>query len=232
MAVKGQATLDAANERRKGKTANPVTPEKSDDTTVAVMDPASGYEKPKTLRALEHIVESNAVKGAGYWRKAAEALLAIKTHKLWRNAVDADGKPYGSFALYAEGRFGFKKTYAYDLAKAAQTKPEALTEGEARAERKAARGTKPLTPTEAVARMMTAWNRWEDAAGDLRDRAIDHTDFVGAYDEVARVIGGTVRGFIERWTAIEGEATDLSADAEPTDLPLDADVPHGTDADV
>jgi hypothetical protein len=139
---------------------------------------------PRTLGQLERIVESNALRGAGLWRKAADALLEIRTQKLWKKAKDADGNKYPSFVVYAEDRFGFKKTYAYDLVKAATRKPEALTEGSARAEMAAEDRTPgPLQAHEAIVRMRKAFSQFEDKTANLRDRAIDDVAFVQAYDK-------------------------------------------------
>lgn len=216
MAVKGQATLDAARAREAA--------DKENDTTVAVMAPESGYEKPKTLKQLESIVESNGLKGAGFWRKAADALLSIKQHKLWKDARDKDGNPYPSFVVYAEDRFGFKKTYAYDLVKAAQRKPEAVTEGTAREEMRQERAPKPLNGPDAVLLMQTAWTKMEDRLGDIRDRAIDHAEFVKGYDIVMGHLGETFREFVQHWSAIEGVSEDVS--------PLrESDLPPGHDDD-
>lgn len=159
----------------------------NETTALAVVDGgASADEKPKTLRQYEKIVETNAAAGAAKWRLAADALLAIRTHKLWKKAKDADGNSYKSFVDYAESRFGFKKTYAYDLVKAATRKPEALTEGEARADMRSERGQSALNAYEAAQRINRAFVRFEDAGGNLRDRAIDDEAFVESYD---RMIG-------------------------------------------
>lgn len=173
-----------------------MTDETGTDTAVAVVVAA---EKPRTLKQYEHIVEVNAEKGFGLWRKAAEALLAIKTHKLWKKAKDADGNPYASFVAYAEGRFGFKKSYAYDLAKAANTAQ--LTEGAARAERAAAREPGPLQAHEAAMRLAKAWVRFCDAGGNLRDRAIDNQRFVTDYDKALKVMGATIDTLIGKYPA-------------------------------
>jgi len=225
MAVKGQETLDAANARRKGtrQSAAPqdAQPAETNDPTMLAMTVESGYEKPKTLRQLETIVESNALKGAGFWRKAADALLAIKTNKLWKDARDENGDKYPSFVVYAEERFGFKKTYAYDLVKAAQRKPEAVTEGSARAEMRADREPKPIDRATAIGRIETAWTRFENAAGDLRDRVIDDEDFVNGYDRAVRIMENAPRDFFERFVTINAETVSPlrsdSADAENAD---------------
>jgi hypothetical protein len=150
----------------KAQNPNPV------DTAIAVHVEDTSEAKPKTLRQYETIVEKNAARGAQFWRIAAEALNAIKTHKLWRKAKDADGNGYKSFVDYAEQRFGFKKTYAYDLAKAATS--GALNEGQARAQRVATRTPGSLLPHEAANRINRAFTRFEDAGGNIRDRAIDN----------------------------------------------------------
>lgn len=174
------------------------------EKTLATMDPAEGYEKPKTLRQLEGIVETNALKGAGFWRKAADALLTIKEQKLWKQAKDENGEGYASFVVYAEARFGFKKTYAYDLVKAATHKPEALTEGEAREAMKADREPRPLTREKALESMQTAWTKFEDRAGDLRDRLLDDEDFVGAYDACVGAMANVWRQFTADMMPIAG----------------------------
>lgn len=194
------------------------------NTETAVIVAEESDAKPKTLHALERIVETNAEKGFGLWRKAADALLEIKTRKLWKKAKDANGETYASFVVYAEARFGFKKTYAYDLAKAAQRKPDALTEGEARADMASERGAKPLTNYEAAAKIERAYGRFEDAGGNLRDRAVDDTEFVGSYDALVREMGTLVRAFVARYPApIEGEATEVS------DAAADNDAAQGQD---
>jgi len=238
--VKGQATLDAAKARQGMAKANKPTArsrqgaanagngtsgtgsrsivEKPNDAALLTMTKESGYEKPKSLRELEHIVADNALRGAGYWRKSADALLAIKTHKLWKKATDKNGEAYPSFVVYAEDRFGFKKTYAYDLVKAASRKPEALTEGAARAEMSAEREQKPVTIETAVLKMNAAHARFEDSAGNWRDRAIEHEDFVHAYDQTLRLMGDVWRDFVEKWTPIPGEATEkVNPEREPED---------------
>lgn len=171
------------------------TADTNTETAVAVI-----AEKPKTLAAYEKQVEAHGAKGLAEWRKAAEALLAIKTHKLWKKAKDADGNPYSSFVAYAEGRFGFKKSYAYDLAKAATT--GALTEGAARAERKAASGPSPLQAHEAALRLAKAWVRFCDAGGNLRDRTLDTDErFAQDYDGALKVMGQAMDKLIGKYPA-------------------------------
>lgn len=212
--VKGQATLDAAKARRGESIPN--------ERAVTTMTPESGYEKPRTLRQLEHIVESNALRGAGFWRKAADALLTIKTEKLWKKARDEHDEPYPSFVVYAEERFGFKKTYAYDLVKAAQRKPEAISETSARAEMAAERQPRPIDRTGALLSMQKAWQKFEDRVGDLRDRAIEDVEFVRAFDVAMGVMGDTFHDFVNDQTPIAGEATEVSPIREDVD---DDDVP-------
>jgi len=159
--------------------------------------------KPKTLHQYEVIVEKNAARGATFWRTAADALLAIKQHKLWKKAKDADGNGYKSFVDYAEARFGFKKTYAYDLVKAATRSPEALTEGAARAEARAERGASALLPHEAANRINRAFTRFEDAGGNIRDRAIEDEAFVEAYDRMLNRMQEMVREFVDSYPAPE-----------------------------
>lgn len=225
--VKGQATLDAANARKA---------DEANEKAVALKTPESGYVRPKSLKALESIVETNGLKGAGFWRKAADALLEIKTTKLWKTAKDANGNSYPSFVVYAEDRFGFKKTYAYDLVKAAQRKPEAVTEGTAREEMRQERQPKPLNGPDAVLLMQTAWTKMEDRLGDIRDRAIDHEEFVKGYDIVIGHLGETFREFVSHWSAIEGEAVEVVSptrgedEDEPT-LPGDPDAKPGHEDD-
>lgn len=182
--------------------------------------------KPKSLKQLERTVEGNAMKGAVLWKAAAEALVEIRDRKLWKLAkapegtapelLAKDGITYKNFVTYAEARFGFKKTYAYDLVKAATRKPEALTEGEARAELKAERGTSPLTVEAAIERITKAWNRFEDSAGDTRDRAIDNEDFVKAYDKAVGKMGEALHAFLTKFVTIEGtaEAVEPAADVQ------------------
>lgn len=174
------------------------------NTALAVVDGgASADEKPKTLRQYEKIVETNAAAGAAKWRLAADALLAIRTHKLWKKAKDADGNSYKSFVDYAESRFGFKKTYAYDLVKAATRKPEALTEGEARADMRSERGQSALLAHEAAQRINRAYTRFEDAGGNIRDRAIDDEAFVESYDRMVARLQEIVREFVDSYPAPE-----------------------------
>lgn len=212
--VKGQATLDAANARK-------AEAEEVNALALETTTPESGYEKPKTLRQLEAIVESNALRGAGFWRKAADALLVIKTEKLWRKAVNSDGEGYPSFVVYAEERFGFKKTYAYDLVKAATHKPEAVTEGSAREEMKAEREQRPIDTITIIQRMTAAFVKFEDRAGDLRDRSKDDR-LIEDYDQHMASIGETWRDFTARWsTVVNAEAVEVS--------PLRDDLPPGHD---
>jgi hypothetical protein len=172
--------------------------------------PSDTVKPPATLGKLEKVVETNAAKGAGLWRIAADALLEIKTRKLWKKAKNADGAAYPNFVTYAEERFGFRKTYAYDLVKAATRKPEALTEGEARADMASERVAKPLTASDAAARMDKAFATFQDRAGDLRDRAIEDAAFVAAYDVLAGKMGTLVRAFVAKYPApIEGTATEV-----------------------
>lgn len=214
--VKGQATLDAANARKNSE---------NNETAVATMTPESGYEKPKTLRQLEHIVESNALRGAGYWKKAADALRAIKDNKLWRNVINpATERPYQSFVAYAEGRFGFKKTYAYDLAKAATRKPEALTERAARGEMAAERGKRTIDRTKALELFESSWVKFENRMGDIRDR-IDYDadpELVRSWDETFRMLGSEMRDFLHNNAVIQGEAETVSPKREDND-----DLPPG-----
>lgn len=218
--MKGQETLDAAKARR-GETAKQKATSSPSTALVTTHTPESGYEKPKTLRQLEHIVESNALRGAGFWRKAADALLAIKTEKLWKKARDENDEPYPSFVVYAEERFGFKKTYAYDLVKAAQRKPEAVTEGSARAEMAAERGktARPMDRTTALLAMQKAWQKFEDRVGDLRDRALEDESFVRAFDVAMGVMGDTFHTFEREQMPIAGEAVEVSPKRENDDLP-------------
>lgn len=186
-------------------------------TGMELVDPASeaqGNAKPApSLRKLEHIVETNAMKGAVLWRKAADALLEIKDRKLWKIAKDVNGDGYRNFVEYAEDRFGFRKTYAYDLVKAATRKPEALTEGEARAEMKAERGVTPLTRDAAIEKIVKAFQRFQDASGDARDRAIDDEPFVRAFDKLARQMDDALRAFVGKYVTIEDDtATDNEAE--------------------
>lgn len=169
---------------------------------------------PRTLGQLEKVVESNALRGAGLWRKAADALLEIRTQKLWKKAKDADGNKYPSFVVYAEERFGFKKTYAYDLVKAATRKPEALTEGSARAEMSADRTPEPLEPYEAVKRMRRAFSQFEDKLGNLRDRAIEDEAFVAAYDKWVGTVQASFARFADKYPEpIEAEVAESTEDA-------------------
>lgn len=237
-AVKGQETLDKANARKRAaenkEDTTPPVKTGNNETQALVTTPESGYEKPKTLPQLERIVESNVAKGAALWRIAADALMVIKDRKLWRNAINPHTeKPYGSFVAYAEGRFGFKKTYAYDLVKAAQRKPEALTEGEARAElteeRRAERGTKPLTIEMALDRMSKAWTAFEDKCGDYRDRTLDTGDaFAEAYDIVHAHMQETFSAFLTKHQPIPGQVVDPLADSQ---TPVSADAETSADED-
>lgn len=245
MAVKGQQTLDAANARRRTtakeriKSQPPQQPEEPEAPTLTlavidvsdtapdasrmnearqlVMTPQSGYTKPKSLAALEHIIENNAEKGAAFWRKAADALLAVKQFKLWKNEKHpATGVAYESFVDYAEKRFGFKKTYAYDLVKAAQRKPEALTEGEARAAMKAEKAEKPVPVQDFAEKFGRIWDRFENATSALRDRIAldpDNDEFVNAYDAFWNGLADTVSTFVERYTPLPGQALDMEADS-------------------
>jgi len=211
--VKGQATLDAANARRR------VKDEAAQEVALQTVQPDPG--KPKTLKQLENIIESNALKGAGLWRIAADALMEVKARKLWKLHKNPDGsQTYKNFVTYAEERFGFKKTYAYDLVKAATRKPEALTEGSARAEMAAERTAKPINRQYAMERMEAAWTRFEDATGDLRDRVHEDDQFIAGWDATMHALGETFRDFIADYATIEASASDVSplrensADAE------------------
>jgi hypothetical protein len=185
-------------------TTNDTTQPANTETAVVV-----AQEKPKTLGQYEKQVESHGQRGMKEWRLAAEALLAIKTHKLWKKAKDADGNAYKTFAAYAEGRFGFKKSYAYDLAKAATTGQ--LTEGAARAERKSNREPQPLQPHEAAERINKAWVRFQDAAGGFRDRAIENETFVGDFDGAMKVAHDAISKLLARYPApIEHEPADAN----------------------
>jgi hypothetical protein len=165
------------------------------ETAVAVVE-----EKPKTLHQYEVIVEKSGERGAKEWRKAAEALLAIKTHKLWKKAKDSDGRPYSTFIAYAEGRFGFRKSYAYDLAKAATS--GALTEGAARKERAASREPGPLAAHEAALRVAKAWVRFCDAGGNLRDRTLDlDPKFAEDYDNALKIAGNAIDKLVGKYPA-------------------------------
>jgi hypothetical protein len=185
----------------------------NETTALAVVEGGASDEKPKTLRAYEKIVETNAAAGAAKWRLAADALLAIRTHKLWKKAKDADGNGYKSFVDYAEARFGFKKTYAYDLVKAATRKPEAITEGAARAELREARGQSALNAYEAAQRINRAFARFEDAAGNLRDRAIDDEAFVETYDRMVARLQEIVNDFVGSYPMPVAE--EAEAETEP-----------------
>jgi len=196
--------------------ANAKTPKAAEGKELAVVGgtdnsksgPVDVVEPPKTLHAYEKVVETNIVKGAGPWRIAADALMAIKQHKLWKKAKDANGEKYASFVIYAEDRFGIKKTYAYDLVKAASRKPKALTEGAARESMKAAPA--PLPAWDAAARIDKAYASFEDRAGNLRDRAIDDEAFVASYDDLVRQLGTLVRAFVAKHPEpIEGTATEI-----------------------
>jgi hypothetical protein len=166
--------------------------------------------KPRTLGQFEKIVRTNVVRGAGYWRVAADALMQIRDQKLWKKAKDKDGEPFPNFATYAEERFGFKKTYAYDLVKAARRKPEAVTEGEARGELKSERGAKALQPYEASSRIARRFAAFLDAAGNLRDRAIEHANFVQDYDQLAKSLMQMVDAFDNRYPEpVEGTAEEV-----------------------
>jgi len=214
--VKGQATLDAANARRKSAA------EKRNETALALATPESGYEKPKSLKALEGIVERNAAKGLSFWKTAGEALLTIKEHRLWKGATPVDdGEPYANFSDYAERRFGFKKTYAYDLAAAAKHTPEALTERAGREERANARAETPLRPDAAVKKIMNKFERFEEQANAQRDRAIDHEDFTRDYDATARQMRELMEELVDKWEVVIGEAVDVSPlrEADSDDVP-------------
>lgn len=190
--------------------------EAPNDAVLLTMTAESGYTQPKTLRQLEVIIETNGKAGAEKWRKVADALLAIKTHRLWKKAKDENGDPYPSFVVYAEARFGFKKTYAYDLVKAATRKPAALTERAARAEMAAEGAAKKLDVATVADRMAAAWVKLEDRLGDLRDRS-DDDSFIELYDETMATLGGVWRGFI-------GEAQALAAaKSAPVVNPLQED---------
>lgn len=192
-----------------------LTEQESNEDVLLVMSKESGYEKPKTLRQLEHIIENNAVRGAGYWRKAGTALLAIKTFRLWKQVKNPDKtQKYKSFVEYAEDRFGFKKTYAYDLAKAAARKPEAISETSARAEMKAERQAEPLSSAQAVERILRAWERFEESGGGFRDRAIADEAFVRDYDETLRLAGSAVRDLVQQYTPVPGVAVDVTPKRE------------------
>lgn len=208
------------------------TKAQSEAETTALIDPATeaqGNAKATggNLRRLEHIVENNAIKGAALWRKAADALLEIRDRKLWKLAkapagtdpahLKGDGSTleYKNFAAYAEARFGFKKTYAYDLVKAATRKPEALTEGEARAELKAERGVAPLTREQAVEKFTRAFQRFEDSAGDTRDRSIEDDELVRAYDKVHGQMERAWAAFLSRFVTIEGTSEEVTPDVQP-----------------
>lgn len=236
MTVKGQATLDAANKRKaeeaKAKAGPVLThPTELNEAVLLTMTKASGYEEPKSLAQLEHIVETNGVKGAEFWRRAAYALLAIKDHKLWKEVKNAEGQQvYASFTDYAEQRFGFKKTYAYDLAKAAQREALALasgeevaaTEGESRAAAKAGREQKAVSPADMVAMLETAWTRWENRSGDLRDR-LANQQAVDDFDAMMSQMTDAWEQFRLEWK----DAEEISADAETND-----DLPPGHDDDA
>lgn len=169
--------------------------------------PVDVVKAPKTLRQLEKVVESNVQQGAAKWKIAAEALLEIKNQKLWKKAKDENGDKYSSFVEYAEARFGFKKTYAYDLVKAATRKPEALTEGAARAEMRSESAPQPLQAHEAVTRMRRKFSQFEDAMGNLRDRAIEDEDFTTAYDKWLGTVQTSFAKFADRFPEpIEAEA--------------------------
>lgn len=172
-------------------------------------------EKHSTLAQLERIVETKAARGATLWTEAATALLEIKDRKLWKQAKDANGFGYKNFVEYAEARFGFKKTYSYDLAKAAQRQQlAAKTEGEARAERAAERAPKSLTAEQAVRGIAKAFDKFEDRGGDLRDLAIEDEAFTKAYDAMIRRMGQAMQAFVERFTPIEGQAEDADEKTE------------------
>jgi len=227
--------LDAANKRR----AKKETPEKvvgfvgevavieaPNEATLLTMTAESGYTQPKTLRQLEGIVETNGVKGAMLWKKAADALLAIKTHKLWKKAKDENGNPYASFVVYAEQRFGFKKTYAYDLVKAASRKPEALTERAARAEMDAERPVRTVDPSKALELMTVAWVKLEDRLGDIRDRCEDDS-FIASYDLTMSVLQGRWSDFVKDWAQVSHDLTpaEQKVSAKRTEEELDDELP-------
>jgi len=196
------------------------TKAEAETKALALIDPASSdqgnvKQTGGSLRKLEQIVETNGQKGAILWRKAADALLEIRDRKLWKLAKDSAGEPYKNFATYAEARFGFKKTYAYDLVKAATRKPEAITEGAARAELKAERGVAPLTRDAAIEKMTRAWQRFEDSAGDTRDRAVEDEAFVKAYDKFQKKAGDLFHAFVTAFITIEGTATETTDDVQP-----------------
>lgn len=249
MGVKGQDVLDAANARRSAEVARKVRNQnekqeaEADKALVVLhesgldpealqkfMDPRSGYQQPRTLGALEGIVEKRAEEGAAKWREAANALSVIKAFKLWKQHLDDEGKPkFKNFVEYAEERFGFKKTYAYDLVKAAERKPEALTEGEAREEMKQERGVSPLNLTKGLQMLTKHWERFEDRFGDVRDRiALSETndEFVEALDTMMRGVGDTIREFLAEWEPIEGNVVDPEA---ATQKPLRADAQDDDD---
>lgn len=208
--VKGQATLDAANKRNAAATNKKIAANEEAAQPSALTTVSATAEKPKTLRQLEHIVESNALRGGQLWRTAADALMVIKDKKLWRSAVDPETKKaYPSFVVYAEERFGFKKTYAYDLVKAAQRKPDALTERSAREEMADERPVKPLNRGDAMTKIEKAWDAFESKAGDLRDRAIDDEDFVSAFDLVLAGMRSRLYDFFHDHAIISGEAEEV-----------------------
>jgi len=174
---------------------------KTTATAIEVVYPA---QDESSLEVWERVIEDNVTRGAGYWRIAADALRAIKEQRLWKMATDEGGKPYKSFVVYAEARFGFKKTYAYDLVKAATRKPEAVTEGEAREAIKKERPVKSLSGREAAERMSASYDRLESHWCNLRDRTLDGSDpgFAGAFDEMRGVVFEVVASFVEKWTMV------------------------------
>jgi hypothetical protein len=184
------------------------------EVAIVTMD-QSKPPRPGTLRALERVVETHARKGAEQWRIAADALLEIKNHKLWKLARNADGEPFANFIEYAETRFGFKKTYAYDLAKAALHKPSADSEGAARAAIASERGPSPLSRDQATRSIVRHWERFEDRAGDIRDRTIDDGAFVKAYDNLLKRMDDLLRAFEDKYTIIEGSTTSPAPEEAP-----------------
>jgi len=219
-----------ATSKPAAKIATPKTPEANaaEKGIVPVNDPKDA--RP-TLAVLEERVESHAAEGFKHWQQAAVALHEIKTRKLWKSATGADGFGYANFSDYAERRFGFKKTYAYDLAKAAESgKLGEGTERAARAARTEERDNS-LTREKAMRMILTAWDKFADRAGDLRDRAIDDEDFTAAYDGTFAAIEALIRNLADRMTPIEGEATDADEADDDADDDDAADANADDDAD-
>jgi len=200
------------------KIATPKTPAENaaEKGIVPMNDPKNALP---TLAVLEDRVESHAATGFREWTLAAEALHEIKTRKLWKTAKGADGYGYANFSDYAERRFGFKKTYAYDLAKAAETgKLAAGTEREARTERATERAeAKPATREQILRMMTTATDKWMDRLGDLRDRLIDDEAFTAEYDAMMRLVDKSIQGFLDAMTPIKGSAVAENEDDENED---------------